>query len=273
MGQPLLVEFELDAARLNRAMYDPTAMAMDALLGPIVGRVLHLWQAYAVATVYRSAISAQVAPSVRNAVGGRGTIRTGPTEEFVDDLRVNSFTKPRLPRGPVAAEEAGVRIVDPAELRWSQTTAGGRGRAAPIRQSMAEKGWAGDPIDVVQTADGLVTVDHTRAAIALQQGIRNIPVRVHSPSEPLPADMLTRPWNRAGDTATTWGEAVRIRGAGQTPPIGPTGSPYAATAPTTPVTCTRTMSLFLFRFGYCTPAQWPPTTRTVGMTNALERSS
>jgi filamentous hemagglutinin len=89
---------------------------------------------------------------------------------------------------------------------------------------MGENGWMGNPIDVVETADGLVTVDHTRAAVALELGIKEIPVRIHLPEEPLPADMLTRPWNRAGDTATTWGEAVRLRGAGQSPQIGPTGS-------------------------------------------------
>jgi filamentous hemagglutinin len=90
---------------------------------------------------------------------------------------------------------------------------------------MAENGWKGDPIDVVNTADGLATLDHTRAAVALEQGIKEVPVRIHLPDEPLPADMLTRPWNRAGDTAKTWGEALRLRGAGQSPPIGPTGSP------------------------------------------------
>jgi RHS repeat-associated protein len=118
-----------------------------------------------------------------------------------------------------------VIMIDPATLRWSQTTAGGGGRAASIRASMAEQGWNGPPIDVVRTTDGLVTVDHTRAAIALEQGIPLIPVKVHAPDEALPADMLSRPWNRTGATASTWGEAVRLRGAGQAPPIGPTGSP------------------------------------------------
>jgi len=120
--------------------------------------------------------------------------------------------------------DANTRIIDPASLRWSQTTAGGRGRADKIRKSMAENGWTGDPIDVVETADGLATVDHTRPAVALEQGIKEIPVRVHSADERLPPDMETRRWNQAGDTATTWGEALRLRGAGQKPPIGPTGS-------------------------------------------------
>lgn len=116
--------------------------------------------------------------------------------------------------------------VNPAKLRWSQTTAGGKGRAAVYRKSIGENGWKeGEFIDVVETADGLVTVDHTRAAIALELGIEEIPARFHLPDDPLPSDMLTRPWNGAGETATTWGEAIEKRGAGQNPPIGPTGSP------------------------------------------------
>jgi RHS repeat-associated protein len=118
-----------------------------------------------------------------------------------------------------------VELVNPADLRWSQTTAGGKGRGAQIRESMSAKGWDGPPIDVVRTPDGLVTVDHTRAAVALELGITQVPARVHAPSDALPSDMLTRPWNRSGATASTWGEAVELRGAGQSPSIGPTGSP------------------------------------------------
>jgi hypothetical protein len=122
--------------------------------------------------------------------------------------------------------------VNPANLRWSQVTAGGKGRADIYRKALAEDGWkAGERIDVIETADGLVTVDHTRAAVALEQGITEIPARFHLPSDPLPSDMLTRTWNSAGDTATTWGEAVRLRGAGQFPPIGPTGSPIPPKLP------------------------------------------
>ncbi len=126
----------------------------------------------------------------------------------------------------VASADSSERVleVNPKELRWSQTTAGGRGRADAIRQSMSEKGWAGEPIDVVKTPDGLVTVDHTRAAVALELGIEKVPVRVHMPNESLPADMRSRPWNRFGQTAETWGEAVKLRGAGQTPSLGPTGT-------------------------------------------------
>lgn len=126
---------------------------------------------------------------------------------------------------PTASAAGSVREVDPATLRWSQTTAGGGGRADPIRRSMADGVYAGDPIDVVETEDGLATVDHTRAAVALERGIKKVPVRVHAPGDPLPAEMSGRPWDSKGTTATTWGEALRIRGAGQRPPIAPTGTP------------------------------------------------
>lgn len=91
--------------------------------------------------------------------------------------------------------------------------------------SMSANGWAGAAIDVVMTEDGLVTLDHTRPAVALGLGMEDIPVRVHMPNEPLPPEMLGRPWNRFGQTAKTWGEAAALRGAGQTPPLGPTGTP------------------------------------------------
>src|SRR5207247_8149264 len=91
----------------------------------------------------------------------------------------------------VAGETAQV-MVNPAELRWTQRTAGGNGRADVLRQSMAENGYAGPPIDVVQTPDGLATVDHTRPAVALEQGIQSIPANVHLPNEPLPASMAGR---------------------------------------------------------------------------------
>ncbi len=133
-------------------------------------------------------------------------------------------SKPGGAQGLRGVASGGVIEVDPRSLRSSQTTAGGRGRADTLRQSMTEKGWSGDPIDVVQTSDGLVAVDHTRAAVAMELGIERIPVRVHFSGDPLPPEMVSRPWNHAGQTATTWGEAVALRGAGQTPPLGPTGS-------------------------------------------------
>jgi filamentous hemagglutinin len=120
-------------------------------------------------------------------------------------------------RGGISGE---VISVNPAELRWTQNTAGGNGRADVLRESIGSKGYVGDPIDVVRTADGLATVDHTRAAVALEQGITSIPARAHLPTDPLPTSMAGRFGN-----ATTWGEAVAYRAANQRPPLPPTGTP------------------------------------------------
>jgi hypothetical protein len=91
---------------------------------------------------------------------------------------------------------------------------------------MLEKGWDGPPIDVVETADGLVTVDHTRAAIALELGMDRIPARIHQPDEPLPVDMIRRARFKAagGTVAKTWGEAIAIRAGRQRPPLPSTGT-------------------------------------------------
>jgi RHS repeat-associated protein len=114
-----------------------------------------------------------------------------------------------------------VRYVDPKTLRWTQRTAGGGGRADSIRQSMRANGWDGPPIDVVQTSEGLVTLDHTRAVVAHELGIQRVPIRIHMPSEPLPPAML----ERFGPGVRTWGEAAAQRAARQRPPLPPTGTP------------------------------------------------
>jgi filamentous hemagglutinin len=74
-------------------------------------------------------------------------------------------------------------------------------------------------VDVVRSADGLVTVDHTRAAVALEYGIRGIPARVHSPTDVLPSSMTGR-----FGPATTWGDAAAYRAATQRPPLPSTGT-------------------------------------------------
>jgi len=116
--------------------------------------------------------------------------------------------------------------VDPNDLRFSQTTAGGRGRAQTLRDSMGQRGWDGDPVDVVQTSDGLTTIDNTRVAVAQELGIREIPVTIHLPTAPLPQGMMGR-----FGSAKTWGEALIYRTSRQQPPLGPTGT---ATRPRMP---------------------------------------
>ncbi|MCE9573645.1 MAG: hypothetical protein K8W52_10855, partial [Deltaproteobacteria bacterium] len=122
-------------------------------------------------------------------------------------------------RASATVAEEGLEMVSPAALRWTQRTAGGNGRAAAIRESMATRGYVGDPIDVVRTADGIATVDHTRAAVALELGIKSIPARVHLPGDALPATMTGR-----FGSSTTWGQAVAFRVSRQKPPLPPTGT-------------------------------------------------
>jgi len=120
--------------------------------------------------------------------------------------------------GVVAAGSGGT-YVNPAELRWTQTTAGGGGRASAYRQVIAEEGYVFGPIDVVKTADGLVTLDHTRAALALEAGITRIPANIRLATDLLPESMASR-----FGTATTWGEVATYRASMQRPPLQPTGT-------------------------------------------------
>jgi hypothetical protein len=121
--------------------------------------------------------------------------------------------------GQWLVHNACIQNINPADLHWTQRTAGGRGRAADLRESMVAGGWDGPPIDVVQTSDGLVTVDHTRAVIALELNMESIPARIHLPSDPLPSSMSGR-----FGSSTTWGEAIAYRAANQRPPLPPTGT-------------------------------------------------
>jgi hypothetical protein len=124
-------------------------------------------------------------------------------------------------RSEAAKGAARVEELDPAQVRFSQTSAGGRGRAEALRRSLAEKGWAGEPVDAVRTPDGVTTIDNTRVAVARELGMDKIPVRVHDPNEPLPSDVLKT--ERFG-VAKTWGEALAHRTAHQRPALPPSGT-------------------------------------------------
>lgn len=115
--------------------------------------------------------------------------------------------------------------MNPNEIRFSQNTAGGSGRASQLRESM-RNGWNGPAVDAVETADGIVTIDNTRIAIARELGITEVPVKIRLPSDPLPESML----GRFGD-ARTWGEALQFRTGNQRPPLPPTGTPNAPRLP------------------------------------------
>ena len=130
-----------------------------------------------------------------------------------------------------AAEDSNVINVALKELRWTQKTAGGGpkidgvSRADFLRASIKQNGYQGSPIDVVRTPSGYVTVDHTRAAVALELGMETVPATVHEPSDLLPDSMIGRFQSKAGEIAKTWGEAAAFRASRQSPSLPPDGSP------------------------------------------------
>jgi hypothetical protein len=116
-----------------------------------------------------------------------------------------------------------------SEIRFSQRTAGGRGRAEPLRQSLREHGFT-EQIDVVEVSPGqCVAVDNTRLAIAQEFNVGRIPVRVFQPEDPLPPEMVAG--GRFGEAARTWGDAILFRTAKQRPPLPPEGTPDVPRVP------------------------------------------
>ncbi|MEM1011590.1 MAG: fibro-slime domain-containing protein [Planctomycetota bacterium] len=119
-------------------------------------------------------------------------------------------------RAYVPTSSGTLSSTQPSQLRFSQRTAGGGGnvtdgvsRAFVWRNYLRRFGFDGvKPVDVVDTPDGLVAIDNTRAAIAAEQGIASIPVRIHKPGDALPSGMISV--ERFG-SSKTWGEALAYR--------------------------------------------------------------
>lgn len=88
-----------------------------------------------------------------------------------------------------AAIKGTVKIINPNEIRFSQSSVNG---AKEITESMKAKGWVGDPIDVVKMSDGkFTTVDNTRVLAARNAGI-DVKANVHAASDPIPSDVAVR---------------------------------------------------------------------------------
>jgi len=109
-------------------------------------------------------------------------------------------------RSAATAAARGVTTLESSAIRFSQSSVNG---AEAITNSMRASGWVGAPIDVVSIEGRLITVDNTRLLAAQLSGT---PVQavVRGAGEALPASMAGR-----FGAATTWGEAVTARIAGQ----------------------------------------------------------
>jgi len=94
--------------------------------------------------------------------------------------------------GASSAPGPELRNLPPEDLRFSQRTAGGNGRAEKQRQYVRDNGKIIAPVDAIRTADGMVTIDNTRVAVAREHGLSSIPVRVWNQSDAVPADIRRR---------------------------------------------------------------------------------
>ena len=97
--------------------------------------------------------------------------------------------------------------INPNDIRFSQSSVNG---SSPIVESMKRNGWQGDPIDVVQMADGrLITIDNTRVVAARQARI-DVQANIHAYDELLPIEYIARFTTKKG-VPKTWGDAVELR--------------------------------------------------------------
>jgi len=120
-----------------------------------------------------------------------------------------SAESPSLPlaNGQGSVDSAGVRTLNPNEIRFSQSSVND---ARPLTESMRNNGWVGEPIDVVRSSDGsYITVDNTRVLAASRAGIQ-VQSRVHEATEALPPEFVDRFTTRGG-VPQTWGDAIRLR--------------------------------------------------------------
>ncbi len=90
-----------------------------------------------------------------------------------------------------AAAQRGEVAVDPKLVRFPQQAAGGgKPPRAPILRKQLAGGWDPDfgPVDVIDTPEGLLSLDNTRVAVAQELGIARITVRVREVGELLPSN-------------------------------------------------------------------------------------
>lgn len=85
-----------------------------------------------------------------------------------------------------------------------------------IKESMADSGWVGDPVDVVVMNDGVPTSMDNSRLLAARQTETDVEALVHSFDEPLtPAERVRFTRAEVPYTPVTWGEAIEVRLKGQ----------------------------------------------------------
>ena len=217
-GQPVFDE------RINNATELVTTVAtLGAVTGP---RVIQKSQSLAIKLLSGSNKGAkleqaqQLVPTVQKGLKAAGDAVVAKLDKLDDAAKSAPDAVSIQNAIAEAPNTSGGRFarINPSDIRFSQSTAGGNGRAARLRESI-RNGWNGPAVSGVQTTDGIVTIDNTRIAIAREFGLSEVPVMVRQLSDPLPDSMI----GRFGD-ARTWGEALQFRTGHQIPPLTPTGT-------------------------------------------------
>ncbi|WP_116211756.1 DUF6531 domain-containing protein [Streptomyces olivoreticuli] len=110
---------------------------------------------------------------------------------------------------PLGLAPCPVAELTASEVRFSQNSVT---EADEIIGSMREKGWKGDPIDVVRMPDGrLTSLDNTRV-LAARYTDTPIQARVRNYDDPLPPEVIeSERFKTKKATPVTWGEAVTAR--------------------------------------------------------------
>jgi hypothetical protein len=131
-----------------------------------------------------------------------------------------------------ATADAGILLdfndatVKTSSLLFTQRTGARGARFASIVSGLKEKPWIGDPVDIILTKEGLVTVDNSRVAVILSvyNEDRAIPYHLRLADELLPEATKAALPEKA-KWCRTWGDVARSLMAGQNPPLpGPTSS-------------------------------------------------
>lgn len=177
-------------------------------------------------------------------VGGPALSPTPLREEQIParSSAVNTAPKPRRQSTPVITEARDgtlvirprMTVLNPKNVRLSQNTVsykktdretGEKYTYDDLVKSMKEKGWSGDPVDVVKMPDGqLTSMDNTRITAAREAGV-NVEAVVRNFDEPLTRGMQEA---RGWENYSTWGDAISGRIQSQSGGFGstyPYGSP------------------------------------------------